>query len=51
VGGRVVTTKQIEDTLKQLDKTLRGNAGRPVATRPLADGGKCTHPGCKKCKR
>lgn len=38
-----------EEALKALDKQLKANAKRPVATRPLSDGGRCTHPGCTKC--
>ncbi len=40
---------EIRDTQKLLDKTLKANASRPVGTRPLADSGRCTHPGCTKC--
>jgi hypothetical protein len=38
-----------EEALKALDKTLKANASRPVATRPLIDRGRCTHPGCTAC--
>lgn len=46
-----MTAKQIEDTLKTVNQTVKANAKRPVATRPLADSGKCTHKGCTKCGR
>ncbi len=38
-----------EEALKALDKTLKANAARPVATRPLADRSTCTNPRCT-CK-
>lgn len=38
-----------EQALKELAKTLKANASRPVATRPLMDGGRRTHPSCTKC--
>lgn len=46
-----MSPSEIKDTLKRLDKTVKASARRPVATRPLADSGKCTHKGCTKCGR
>lgn len=40
-----------DEALKELNKTLKANAARPVATRPLFDRGQCTHPGCTKCDK
>jgi hypothetical protein len=44
-----VSPAEIKDTQKRLDQILKANAKRPVATRTLADSGRCTHPGCTKC--
>lgn len=40
---------EIKDTLQQVHRTVKANASRPVATRPLMDRSHCTHPGCKAC--
>lgn len=41
---------EIEDTQAKLNKILKANASRPVATRALADRSTCTSPRCT-CKQ
>lgn len=42
---------EIKDTQAKLDRILKANAKRPVATRTLMDRSGCTHPGCTKCSK
>jgi len=37
------------EALAALNTTLKANAGRPAATRPLADSSTCTNPRCTRC--
>jgi hypothetical protein len=39
------------EALKALNKTLKANAARPVATLPLMDRGRCTAPNCDCCRK